>query len=182
MTSNKTTHFNQKQLRDAEYIAPPNNLKNKVGSGGISVDILEKAETILTENTVDFIPMAQKFLTHLHEGIVTSKNALKDSENSKDAELLISAIVYPAMQLKANGTTFHYPLVTKISAKLVQFLEVIEDVDAKTLEVIDGFYTALKALISGRIRGEGGKSGQELYTALNQACMRFFKEKRTDPS
>ena len=44
-----TTHFNQPQKRQAEFFMPPNLLKEKAGSGGLSEDILLKAQKLLEE-------------------------------------------------------------------------------------------------------------------------------------
>ena len=39
------THYNQPKRRDVEFINPPNTLKQKVGSGGLSDEILEKKDS-----------------------------------------------------------------------------------------------------------------------------------------
>lgn len=167
------SHFNQKKMRRAEFIKPPNKLKLKVGEGGLSDEIIAKAQAVIEENSVDFIPIGQKHLSALHEGIKTA-----DSQMAVlDHETLISAILYPAMQLKANGGMFHYPLVSLVAGRMVQYLEVIRDLDDESMEVIDAFYTALRALVYGQVKGDGGKSGAELYSALNEACYRYFTKK-----
>lgn len=91
-----------------------------------------------------------------------------------DSETLIAGMLYPAVQLKANGGIFRYPLVTCISEKLLQFLEVIAAPDDGALEIVRGFHTALRAVLMGRVAGSGGKSGDELVQALDDACLRYF--------
>lgn len=166
-------HFGLTPVREAEFIKADRSLKRKVGSGGLSASILDKAQAVIEESRVDFVPMAQKYLISLKEGIRTAE----ELEYHVDPEPLITSMLNPAMQLKANGGMFHYHLVSKIAARLIHFLEVIEDIDADSLEVINGYYTALKALIIGQVRGEGGKSGEELYNALNEACYRYFENR-----
>jgi hypothetical protein len=112
-------HFSQKPRRKAEFIKPPNMLKTKVGTGGLSDDILNKAEDLLENNTVDFQPLAEMYLAGLMKGIELAKEA----DPADDQEYVISRMLYPGMQLKANGGMFHYPLVTRIADKLIQFLE-----------------------------------------------------------
>lgn len=166
-------HYNQKPRRKAEFINPPNLIKAKVGSGGLSEDILEKAQRLLENNTVDFLPLGEMYLATLMKGIDTAKNAHPDD----DGEHIISLMLYPAMQLKANGGMFHYQLVTHIADKLIQFLEVITHADIESIEIVMAFHTTIRAVILGRITGDGGRHGAELLSALNEACMRYFEKK-----
>jgi hypothetical protein len=164
--------FNRTALRKAEFIKPPNLLKAKVGGGGLGDDILDKAQKLLAENTVDFQPLGEMYLESLARGMQDARENLADP----DHERLIPGMLYPGMQLKANGGMFHYPLVTTIADTLIQFLEVIERVDEEVLEIVQGYHTTLRAVIHGRIKGDGGQRGQELYKALISACERYFEK------
>jgi hypothetical protein len=166
------SHFNQAKRRRAEFIRPPNVIKSKVGTGGLSEEILEKAQTLLEKNTVDFQPLAEMYLANLMKGIETAKAHEYDS----DPEHVVSMMLYPAVQLKANGGMFKYELVTKIADKLIQFLEVIRHADIEAVEIVLAFYTTLRAIITGRITGGGGRHGTELLKALNDACTRYFEK------
>lgn len=176
-------HYNQKPRRKAEFIRPPHNLKAKVGSGGLSDEILNKAQELLEENTVDFIPLAEMYLDSLLKGIEKAKeqnnrrkNSKKESDQGPDSskEYIISAMLYPAVQLKANGAMLKYPLVTRIANRLVHFLEVLAETDEDALEIVQAFYTAIRAVIAGRVTGNAGETGQELFSALDNACLRYF--------
>lgn len=164
-------HFNQTQRRKAEYIKPPNTLKAKVGSGGLSEQILEKAQALLENNSVDFQPLAEMYLGSMMKGIEFANNPGPDS----DDEGIIASMLYPAMQLKANGGMFHYPLVTMIADRLVQFLEVVEVPDIDAVEIVLAFHTTIRAVVLGKITGTGGRHGEELVAALSEACMRYFE-------
>jgi len=165
-------HYNQERKRNAEYIKPPNTLKAKVGSGGLSEEILEKAQKLLENNAVDFQPLAEMYLVSLMRGIDAANNNQEDRDN----ERLIAGMLYPAMQLKANGGMFHYHLVTRIADKLVQFLEVVEEADIDAVEIVLAFHTTIRAVVVGKIQGDGGQHGQELIDALDHACMRYFEK------
>ena len=169
---NDIKHYNQTPKRKAEFIHPPNVIKDKVGSGGVSDDILEKAQALLENNTVDFEPLAEMYLDGLMKGIETSK----DSASSDDKEYLISTMLYPAMQLKANGGMFHFSLVTDVADRLIQFLEVIDVPDLESIEIVLAFHTTMRAVVHGKIMGDGGAHGRELLTALNKACIRYFEK------
>ncbi|HBR68609.1 MAG TPA: hypothetical protein DEA55_04450 [Rhodospirillaceae bacterium] len=169
-----TEHYNQKRKRKAEFIKPINTLKAKVGSGGLSEDILNRAQALLENNTVDFLPLAEIYLAALMKGIEMAKEA----DASADKEYIISSMLYPGMQLKANGGMFHYPLVTKIADKLIQFLEVIDEADIEVIEIVLAFHTTMRAVVLGRIKGSGGTHGANLIQALHDACMRYFEKNK----
>lgn len=172
-----TDHYNQTPRRNAEFIKPPNMLKAKVGSGGLSEEILDKAQAFLENNTVDFLPLAEMYL----DGVMKGIDLAKDSGPADDAEFTIATMLYPAMQLKANGGMFHYPLVTDIADRLIQFLEVIETPDIEAVEIVLAFHTTVRAVVHGRITGDGGKHGKELLAALNDACIRYFEKHPSAP-
>ncbi|MCD8497871.1 MAG: hypothetical protein LRZ85_07205 [Alphaproteobacteria bacterium] len=164
--------FNRPVLRKAEFIKPPNILKAKVGSGGLGDDILNKAEKLLAENTVDFQPLGEMYLDSLARGIQEARENIRGD----DQEPIIAGMLYPGMQLKGNGGMFHYPLVTTIADTLIQYLEVIERVDEEVLEIVQGYHTTLRAVVMGRIKGDGGEHGRELHRALLEACERYFSK------
>lgn len=164
-------HFNQAPRRKAEIMRPPNTLKAKVGSGGISDAILDKAQALLENNVVDFQPLADMYLQALMKAI---ENA-QVNHDKQDTETLIAGMIYPAIQLKANGGMFHYPLITTMADRLIQYLEVIVEPDLDALEIVLAFHTTIRAVVMGRISGTGGRHGQELLAALHEACMRYFE-------
>ena len=167
-----STHFNQTRRRKAEFIRPPNVLKEKAGSGGLGDDILNKAQKLLEESTVDFAPLCNMYLETLQQGI----DMAKDTGPTEDVEHIMSHMIYPAMQLKANGGMFHYNLITAIADKLIQFLEVLEEPDIGAIEIIMAFHTTIRAVIQGQIKGDGGEHGIELIAALESACVRYFNK------
>lgn len=165
-------HYNRIPVRRAEFIKPSNTLKQKVGNGGLSEDILDKAQELLEENTLEFEPLANMYLASLMNGIDMAKGFCA----ADDVEHVIASMLYPAMQLKANGGMFRYSLVSHISDKLIQFLEVIHEPDIEAVEIVLAFHTSITAIIQGKITGDGGENGEELTSALTSACMRYFEK------
>lgn len=159
------------QIRRAELISPPNRLKEKVGSGGIDEKVLSKAQELLEKNTIHFEPIANMLLDLLSEAIADAK-----SDATKGEEAL-NAMIYPAMQLKAQGSMFHYPLVSDISHILVNFLETVEDVNREVLDIVVAHKMSLKAVLASHLKGDGGKTGKELREALMEACGRYYRRK-----
>lgn len=163
-------HFNQPVKRRAEFIKPIDTLRAKVGYGGLSENILDKAQTLIENSTVDFQPMAEIYLDTMMRGIETAGHA----GNRDEREIAIGRIINSTMQLKANGGMFRYPLVTRISDKFIQFLEVIAVPDKDAVEIMMAYYTTIRAVLMARITGSGGKHGEDLLNALDSACLRYF--------
>src|SRR6202034_2781582 len=100
-------------------------------------DVLSKAQAVLENNTVDFQAVARMYLAAMMRGIEYANKR----PGGEDDETLIAGMLYPAMQLKANGGIFRYPLVTRISDRLLRFLEVIAAPDADAIEIVLAFHT-----------------------------------------
>jgi hypothetical protein len=166
------TFQDQKKVRSAEIVIPPNRLKMKVGSGGLDDAILNKAQELLENNTIDFKPIALMLVDVLHEAIADAKSG------SLKGEEAIQAMLYPAMQLKAQGSMFHYPLVSQIGDILVNFLETVPDVDKDVMDIVVHHKFAVNAVLGSQIKGDGGKLGRELRDALLDACMRYYKRQK----
>ncbi|MDY0008975.1 MAG: hypothetical protein RBS08_04650 [Bdellovibrionales bacterium] len=162
----------QQKVRHAELISPPNRLKEKVGSGGIDENVLQKAQELLERNTINFDPIANMLLDLLVEAIADAKSGALKGEDA------LGAMIYPAMQLKAQGTMFHYPLVSDISHILVNFLETVEDLNRDVLDIVVAHKMAIKAVLASQLKGDGGKTGKELREALMEACGRYYRSKK----
>lgn len=164
--------FSQEKKRDIELIQPDKSLKHKVGHGGLSHQILEKAQKVIEETTVDFLPVGMRHLTALQEAL----KIVKSQKDKHETDSLVAVLGQPLMQLKANGGMFGYPLVSKISSLMIQFLETIEHFDDDTFDLLNGFVTSLNAALIGNIHMEDETgSGNDLYNALEDACQRYLK-------
>ena len=171
-TAVEQTFQDQKRVRKAEIVVPPNRLKAKVGSGGLDDAILNKAQELLENNTIDFKPIAHMLVDVLHEAIADAKSGATRGEDA------IRAMLYPAMQLKAQGAMFHYPLISQIGEILVNFLETVPDVDKDVMDIVVHHKFAINAVLGSQIKGDGGKLGRELRDALLDACQRYYKRQK----
>lgn len=163
-------HFNQTPKRQAEFITVPNTLKAKVGSGGLSDAILDKAQILLESHSQDFAPLAEMYLRHLEVGIGIAKN----TGPRGDQEQALSCMIYPTMQLKANGGMCGYPFVTDIADMLIHFLEVVAAPDADCIEIVEAFYTTIRLITQAKITAGDTDQAKDLKKALHEACQRYF--------
>lgn len=177
MTDVIPQHSVRKKVRQGILISPPNILKQKVGSGGISQEILHHAQKLLDENNVDFLPVAERYMDFLKDSISDAQYLLKEDPSlTIKNEEAIFAMLSPSMQLKSNGGMFQYPLITRLSDKIILFLEEIEHIDRDMLEIMQGYYSSLRLILSARIKNNGGATGDDLCHALDAACERYFQK------
>ena len=166
-------HFGEKPRRRAEFVRPPNLIKQKVGSGGLSEDVMLKAQAVLEDNKMEFGPLAEVYLSSLEQA---REKAAAVIGFDGDHEVAIISLLYPVMQLKANGGMFHFPLVTQLSDKQVQFLEIIGRIDGDVIELINAYIAAIRAVLASRIVDQTNPRGRELVLALDDACRRYFSK------
>jgi hypothetical protein len=157
------------KIPHAELISPQKKLKEKVGSGGLDKSIIARAQTQLESNTIDFKPAGLHLVRVIDE-------ALRDIQSGKlHGKPAIKSLLYPAMELKAQGAMFHYSLVTDISDTLINFLETVTEINADVIDLVIGYKMASLAILSKGLTGNGGTAGQELRAALADAYNRFYK-------
>jgi hypothetical protein len=164
--------FQQPKFRHAERMTPPNVLKQKVGSGGLDMRIISKAQELLENNNIDFKPQAFILMEILASALDNAK------ERSMGDEAAIEQIMYPLMQLKAQGGMFHFSLISDIANILINFLETVAKLDNDVMDIIVAHKMSLNAVISGSIKGDGGKVGKELRDALMDACNRYYRNRQ----
>jgi len=163
---------NQTKLRRAEKIVPPNVLKKKVGGGGFDKKKIEKAQDLIENNDIDFTPVALELLDEL-------QTIIKDINTGKlKGEKAIEKLFFPAMQLRAQGGMFQYPLVSKICDVLINFMETVQAPDADVMEIVTAHYKTLVAVLAKDMKGKNfaGGAGDNLCKALTEACARYYKK------
>jgi hypothetical protein len=157
----------------AQMVVPPNKLKEKAGSGGFDESIVAKAQDEIKNNKVDFRPIAAELVAQLDKAVTEARSGRITGDAS------MREIMVPAMQLKAQGSMFHYPLVSDIGNILVNFLETVPEIDADVLEIITAHKASITAALSGKIpEKDRGKVGKQLCSALVESCERYAKSRK----
>ena len=101
----------------AQVIRPPNTLRMKVGGGfGINADAIAKAEEALKA-------MSAQFSQWLNDEVVKLDQAQADIREQGYTPQTAEALYFRAHDLKGLGTTYEYPLVTRIAGSLCRLLD-----------------------------------------------------------
>lgn len=150
------------------YITPPNPLKDKVGEGGIPAYLIKRCQEYLESNPVDYTPYAHR---HLEQLLDIKAQIEKDQLDFNTARDKINNIV---MQLKSNGSMFHYQLLSMLSDVMLRFLENVTHIDGDFVEIMNVYTKILNIILNKRLNGNAGKEGYALTQELNNACLRYY--------
>lgn len=150
------------------FTMPPNTLKIKVGEGGIPAYVLKRCQEYLESNPVDFTPHAVRHLDQLKDVRAQMEKTAIDHETAK---IRLTNIV---MQLKSNGSMFHYQLISMISDVMLRFLEKVERINQDFMDIFGMYNRILEIILTKRLNGNGGREGYALTQELHNACLRYY--------
>lgn len=147
-------------------------LRKKTGTGKIPPELIERAEKVLENHTVDFIPMGRVFVTDL--GTLLGKIDT-DYESLEKSRPEITKYV---MELKANAKMFGFDLVGDMSFMLLELVETAKKIDKSLLSLLTVYHKSCKAMIGAKMSGHGGNVGKEILAEFTAACDRYKKRLR----
>jgi len=146
-----------------KVITPPNTLKSRVREGGPgSVDLaaLERAEAVIADLADSYLEWVEEDL----EKIRRAHDAL--SANMDNPAEYVDAVFQIAHDMKGQGGSFGYDLMTILGNDLCRFIEGKQAVTKTDLNVISLYIDTMKIVISKRMSGDGGAEGQKVLAGL----------------
>lgn len=152
-------------MSDGQIIHAPHNLKKaKIGTGPAKLDpkVIERAERAMKSMEKDYAAWAQEDLTML-------ESAFKQFRaGSSDAAGCLRTMFRVALDMKGQGASFGYQLITQIADLLASFLEAREALGPFDCEVVAAHIAAMRAVFAQDVRGDGGMTGGALVDSLNK--------------
>ena len=148
-----------------EVITPPDNLKDKVKSGvsgGVDEKVLARAEAIVASMGGDFVQWAEKDLKSLQQAF---DNLKSDPADQKET---LNTIFQISHDIKGQGGSFDFGLLTAVGDSLCRFTEEREQANAAEIKAIELHVEALKLILNERLKGDGGDTGIALLEGLRQ--------------
>jgi hypothetical protein len=156
------------------YFRPPNALKDKVaglgasGGGGIPLELLEEAEASLGRAALDFGNWALDYLNKLAK---LCQEALDDPMRASKSFREINLLAH---ELRGQGGTFGYPLISVFGKMLYDVTVGKCRDDAAAVEVVKAHVDAMRAVLREKIAGDGGEVGRQLTKSLELAVGRIM--------
>lgn len=144
----------------AHVIRPPNALRMKVGGGfGINADAVARAEEALKA-------MAAQFDQWLKDEIVKIDAAQAQIRERGYTPETAEALYLRAHDLKGLGTTYEYPIVTRIAGSLCKLLDDAGQRMAAPLALVDAHVDAIRAVVRDEIKTDDHPVGRTLVETL----------------
>ncbi|KPF81077.1 histidine phosphotransferase [Brevundimonas sp. AAP58] len=145
----------------AQVIRPPNVLRAKVGGGfgGINADAIAKAEEALKAMSTQFGQWLQDEITKLDAAQAAVRT---EGYTPQTAE----GIYFRAHDLKGLGTTYQYPLVTRLAGSLCKLLDDPAKRMGAPLMLIDAHIDAIRAVVRDQIQTDDHPTGRVLAETL----------------
>ncbi len=148
-----------------QIIKPPNTLmKAKISSGRatLGTDAIERAEAAIKTIGDDFPNWAQRDLDELDKALATART------NPNQQEDLITEIFRGAMELKGQGGSFGYDLISQVGDSLKQFTDGRTEANSRDVEIIAAHLDAMRRVMANNIKGDGGNVGRAIVDGLHK--------------
>lgn len=147
----------------AQVIRPPNMLRMKVGGGfgGIDAKAIAKAEEALAA-------MSSQFGQWLEDEIVKLDKAQADIRAEGYTVATAEQLYFRAHDLKGLGSTYQFPIVTRIAASLCKMMDDQDKRMRAPMVLVDAHIDAIRAVVRGNIQTDEHPTGRALVTTLEE--------------
>ncbi|HEX6980531.1 MAG TPA: response regulator [Alphaproteobacteria bacterium] len=151
-----------KDCTKCEIIEPASLLGTQVtGSGGIDPAAITRAESTVAALKGEFEAAAQRQLNTLIDAFARLGPGAATDENLKTVYRI-------AHEIKGQGGTFGYTLLSRLADILCRYIRTVENVDTRAIAIMQAMVDAITTVISQRLEGDGGEVGREILRGLHQ--------------
>jgi len=159
---------------DVWYWRLPNSFKERVAGGlsGSNVkgevpgNLIEEAEKQLERAALDFTTWALEYLSKLSD--LCTEALLEPGRRASH----FSEIHTLALELRGQGGTFGYPLISTFGKMLFDVTGEGCREDDKAVEIVKCHIDAMRAVIRDKVAGDGGDIGRQLLAGLKKSIER----------
>ena len=99
-------------------------------------------------------------------------SALESASGDKKEEM--NGVFQVSHDIKGQGGSFGYDLMTAIGNELCRFIEKADKVGVGEIAAIKLHIDALKLVIAQDLKGTRGKEGEKMLSGLQQICDKFL--------
>ena len=158
------------------YLNAPDILRNKAmpdgeSAAGLDPNRVAAAEAVLAARASHYPDTALADVDLLINHLTRARNKVTERVRA------LRAVAATAHSMRCHGSTYGYPLVTKIALSLYDYSGKASGTDEQ-LEVIEAHIEALRAILVGHLTEDGGPVGQEIVHSLRQAVEGVPAERR----
>ena len=136
------------------------------GLGGSEIDDDDLPDAV-REAEAAVAALAENYTVWVREDLATARGALERSrESMPENAAAVREIFDVCHNVKGQGGSFGYDLMTSIGGSLCDFVRDGGDAPEATLQVIEAHIAALEFVVDRNIKGDGGDAGRELVAKL----------------
>ncbi len=150
---------------ELEIINPPNTLKSKVkmgGPGAIDLEMIEKAEKVLAG-------LSDNYLEWVQEDLKKISDAFAELKGGGDQKKTLDTIFRISHDMKGQGGSFGYNLMTSIGNELCRMIEKLPSpLTPAHIEAIGVHVDSMKLVISQKMKGDAGQTGAAVLAGLQK--------------
>lgn len=156
------------QQNPGQVIPVPNTLRLKVGGrlGALDPNAIAKAEAALKS-------LSGNFAQWLQDEVVKLEAARQRVRAEGVSPETMESLYLRAHDLKGLGTTYEFPLITRIAASLCRLIDDKEKRLTASMVLIDAHIDGVKAAIRDDIKTEDHPVGKMLVTELERRVTEF---------
>ncbi|BDW98994.1 Hpt domain-containing protein [Maricaulis maris] len=161
--------------KDVEVISAPNMLQIKVG-GPVSqgdLHMIQKAEEALKDLRSDFGQWLEEEVVKLEAAAkLVRETGLKGDEGE--------ALFVRAHDLRGLGTTYEFPIITRLAKSLTKMIDMPEKRQKAPLGLALAHVGAIRAALSQNIRDDNDRVAAELADELEKQTTAFSEPWKDD--
>ncbi len=155
-----------------EIINPPNTVKTKVrvgGPGAVDASTLDRAEQAIAGMADQYLDWVQEDLKRIDAAFTILASATGDRKEEVDGVFQV------AHDMKGQGGSFGYELITAIGNQLCRLIEKVEKVGDAEVSAIRVHIDAMKLVIAQKMKGNGGKAGDQILIGLEKIMEKLLR-------
>lgn len=150
---------------DVKIVKASNSLKKKAGMGKLDPLAVKNAQTGLENNNADFLSLAKDQLKVIKKEIDQAKG-----KESLDNLKINPKINKALLELKSSGPMFDYHMVGNLAGIMLNFIDQLENMDKKVLDILSAQHTIITAVIANGMKGEPDEYGRKVQADLEETC------------
>jgi chemotaxis protein histidine kinase CheA len=155
-----------------QYFQPRNTLRDKIGGRLPAVDpnALARAEAALKS-------LSGQFQSWMEDEVAKLEAARLEAKAQSYTDKSLQGVFAAAHDAKGMGTTYEYPLVTRLAGSLCKLLdnEATRALAQKTPSLVEAHIDAIKAAVRDQIKSDDHPVGRILATELEGRTFELLK-------
>jgi hypothetical protein len=153
-----------------------NKLREKVGgmpgkTGSIDPELLKKAEAKVAEIASTYNETARDDIADLQSAFQSCVDAGPDQGS------YLRIINHMVHNIRGQGGSFGYPLLTEFAAFLFDFTDGLSQANTQQLAIIKAHIDTMYIVVQQKIIGDGGAVGRDLKESLKKAIAKHSAKK-----